>query len=395
MLSAGSEHSPLEGCSSTCQSTVAIWMPRAIAGTNSSCSCNVNSAKPENGYEMIWDPMSRRKKKLWDAANQIHTQKDEENDENEKLQEVVSHKIVKAERSHCASMGGKKSKEATSKDMKFVGRKSAACEETVTSSDRIRKYVVMQFGYNVLSLARQGMIAPPEELWELTELQKLNLSLNCLCFLPSSVASLQNLVVLNLWGNQLTSLPPEIGQLRNLKVLFAYHNHLTDVPEELGFCTKLEVLSLANNQLTSLPDSLSALTSLQKLNLSHNNIVYLPACVYAMKKLVFLHVACNRLENIAEHIQALADLKTLIVEENCIHSLPKMLCCLTKLELLNVDYNDIQNVPAEMHQLSRLQKLAAHPLDKGLHIMHNPLLKPIKEVLDGGLQALYNYLKAN
>lgn len=144
-------------------------------------------------------------------------------------------------------MGGKKSKEPTSNDMKLVGRKSTACEEILTSSERIRKHIVMQFGYKVLSLARQGMTTPPEELWDLTELQKLNLSLNCLCFLPCSVALLQNLVVLNLWGNQLTSLPPEIGQLRNLEVLFAYHNHLADVPEELGSCTKLEVLSLANN----------------------------------------------------------------------------------------------------------------------------------------------------
>ncbi|KTG40389.1 hypothetical protein cypCar_00026483, partial [Cyprinus carpio] len=107
-----------------------------------------------------------------------------------------------------------------------------------------------------------------------------------------------------------------------------------------------------------------------------------------------LQLACNRLENIADQIQALADLKILIVEGNCIHSLPKMLCRLTKLELLNVDFNDIQSVPAEMHRLRRLEKLACHPLDKGLHIRHNPLLKPIKEVLYGGLQALYSYLKA-
>ncbi len=47
-----------------------------------------------------------------------------------------------------------------------------------------------------------------------------------------------------------------------------------------------------------------------------------------------------------------------------------------------------------MHQLSRLEKLACHPLDKGLHIVHNPLLKPVKEVLEGGLSALFNYLRA-
>lgn len=47
-----------------------------------------------------------------------------------------------------------------------------------------------------------------------------------------------------------------------------------------------------------------------------------------------------------------------------------------------------------MYQLWRLQKLACHPLDKGLHIIHNPLLKPVKEVLEGGLSALYSYLRA-
>lgn len=48
----------------------------------------------------------------------------------------------------------------------------------------------------------------------------------------------------------------------------------------------------------------------------------------------------------------------------------------------------------EMHQLFRLEKLACHPLDKGLHIVHNPLLKPVKEVLEGGLSALFSYLRA-
>lgn len=42
----------------------------------------------------------------------------------------------------------------------------------------------------------------PDELWELLELEKLNLSLNNLKFLPPQLALLSNLVVLNLWGNQ-------------------------------------------------------------------------------------------------------------------------------------------------------------------------------------------------
>lgn len=88
-----------------------------------------------------------------------------------------------------------------------------------------------------------------------------------------------------------------------------------------------------------------------------------------------------------------------------------------RLELLNLDFNDIKEVPQvswpgdfdsgddenndetnaavqEMHQLLHLEKLACHPLDKGLHIIHNPLMKPLKEVLDGGLSALFNYLRS-
>lgn len=42
----------------------------------------------------------------------------------------------------------------------------------------------------------------PEELWEVQELQKLNLSLNSLKVLQPGLAMLSNLVVLNLWGNQ-------------------------------------------------------------------------------------------------------------------------------------------------------------------------------------------------
>ena len=182
------------------------------------------------------------------------------------------------------------------------------------------------------------------------------------------------------------------------------------------------MLSLANNQLTGLPSSLSSLTSLRKLNLSHNLIQHIPGCVYNMKALVltlfnqpvsqsasqpaslnsfpsyfpqvFLHLACNRLENMAESIQGLVQLKILIVEGNSLNALPKALCCLVQLELLNLDFNQLKDVPQEMHQLFRLERLACHPLDKGLHILHNPLLKPIKEVLEGGLSALYNYLRA-
>lgn len=44
----------------------------------------------------------------------------------------------------------------------------------------------------------------PGELWELLELEKLNLSLNNLKALPPQLGLLSNLLVLNLWGNQVS-----------------------------------------------------------------------------------------------------------------------------------------------------------------------------------------------
>ncbi|XP_071370725.1 leucine-rich repeat-containing protein 30-like, partial [Centroberyx affinis] len=137
-------------------------------------------------------------------------------------------------------MGGRVCREEASEEKRRQVRRSVGREDSLSSADRIRRYTVKQFGYNVLSLARRGLKEAPAELWELLELEKLNLSLNSLKVLPPQLALLSNLVVLNLWGNQLSSLPAEIGQLSRLRVLFAYRNRLTEVPEELGACTQLE-----------------------------------------------------------------------------------------------------------------------------------------------------------
>ncbi|XP_027861141.1 leucine-rich repeat-containing protein 30-like isoform X1 [Xiphophorus couchianus] len=237
-------------------------------------------------------------------------------------------------------MGGRVCREKVKEEK----RRSPGREDSLSSADKIQRFS-KQSGHNVLSLARRGLKDAPGELWELQELEKLNLSLNNLKALPPQLGLLSNLLVLNLWGNQLSSLPAEIGQLRRLRVLFVYRNRLTEVPEELGACTQLEVLSLANNQLSSLPASLSNLTRLRKLNLSHNLMAHLPGCIYSMKALVFLDLSCNRLENVAENIQALLELKILIMEGNQLQCLPRGLCFLIRLELLNLDFNHIRDLP--------------------------------------------------
>lgn len=49
-------------------------------------------------------------------------------------------------------MGGAVCKEEVKEEKRSVGR-----EDSLTSADRIRRFTVKQFGYNVLSLARRGL----------------------------------------------------------------------------------------------------------------------------------------------------------------------------------------------------------------------------------------------
>lgn len=100
----------------------------------------------------------------------------------------------------------------------------------------------------------------------------LDLSGQNLKSVPKYVFDMKNLESLNLSNNQLTgALPGEIRFLQNLKILDASNNQMTGVPAEVGQLTKLEVLNLANNQLTGLPYELGNLKNLKTLNLSGNS----------------------------------------------------------------------------------------------------------------------------
>ncbi|OWK57217.1 Leucine-rich repeat-containing protein 30 [Lonchura striata] len=292
-------------------------------------------------------------------------------------------------------MGTEHSKSKERRSMVFLrkGPKLPAWEDALLAGREPKSLLKRGLRYVSLSLIMKGMTSTPDFLWGLHEVQKLNLSRNQLVVIPPSLGKLDRLVVLNLGGNCLKCLPKEIGLLRNLKVLFVNMNCLKEVPAELSLCRKLEVLSLSHNCISQLPLSFTDLTSLRKLNLSNNRFVQIPLCIFALRSLDFLHLGSNKLENIAESIQYLVNLQILIVENNNIRSLPRSLCHISTLELLNADYNAIQTLPDELYLLRRLRRIAWNPMDKGLHIAHNPLARPLPEVVEGGLDVLFNYLR--
>ncbi|XP_008562111.1 PREDICTED: leucine-rich repeat-containing protein 30 [Galeopterus variegatus] len=292
-------------------------------------------------------------------------------------------------------MGISQSRTSTDKDSKGMlilrrRKKFSPWDDTLLSGKDPRSLLKRGMCHISFSLVTKGMTDIPDFLWGLSEVQKLNFSHNQLWVLPPEVGQLTRIVVVNLCGNRLKSLPREISLLQGLQVPFVNMNCLTEVPAELSLCRNLEVLSLSHNGLSQLPASFADLCRLRKLNLSNNRFVHIPICVWLkQQKLIFLII----LENIAESIQGLASLQIFIAESSNIHSFPRSLCLVTSLELLNSNNNDIQTLPSELYLLCRLARIAWNPMDKGLHISHNSLSKPLPEVVEGGLDMLFSYLK--
>jgi hypothetical protein len=93
-----------------------------------------------------------------------------------------------------------------------------------------------------------------------------------LASIPAEVFELEQLEVLNLINNHLTAIPDAIAQLRNLKSLDLSYNRLTTVPGAIGQLQNLMSLNLRNNELTALPDAIVQLSNLMSLDLRDNPI---------------------------------------------------------------------------------------------------------------------------
>ena len=96
----------------------------------------------------------------------------------------------------------------------------------------------------VLDLSQKNLKEIPEEIFDLVEITKLDLSDNQLTSLPSAICDgsangvggigkLVNLKKLSVSNNRLTSLPSEMGQLINLKQFAFDHNPLEYIPPEV------------------------------------------------------------------------------------------------------------------------------------------------------------------
>lgn len=185
----------------------------------------------------------------------------------------------------------------------------------------------------------------PKSLWELTELQCLNLTdctnlrevpqeigalkslkylelAHCrsLTKLPGQIGHLEQLVGLRLDGcTALMELPPEIGQLQKLDKLFLTNcTALRELPQAIGTLSSLRTLQLRGCiALTQLPMELWGLVELSRLNVSGCiNLENIPHAISQLTHLTYLNLSkCNKLSELPNLISTICSLplKTLLL----------------------------------------------------------------------------------
>ena len=159
----------------------------------------------------------------------------------------------------------------------------------------------------------------PEEMWELQQLEYLNLGITHISILPPGINKLKLLRCLVLVANKLKYLPPEMKNLTLLKTLYLSCNCLTSLPGEIiGSLINLETFSVENNLLTSIPEEIANCSKLKHLNLSGNYLSALPKQLGNLQELDTLYIARNHFLRIPEEIYDLNNLKFLELSENSI-----------------------------------------------------------------------------
>ncbi len=220
----------------------------------------------------------------------------------------------------------------------------------------------------VLDLSGQNLTALPAELWQLTNLKRLNLD-----------------------HNKLTLIPPEISKLIKLEKLEIRDNQLVNLPAEIEQLKALVELKLNNNRLVDLPLRFGNLKNLKELGIGGNCFNYLPAQIFHLNNLTSLWAFNLSLTTLPKEIELLRNLKRLHIQDNKLTKLPLELCKLTKLISLTLGNNQLTVLPPEVGYLTELKEFPYG--SPGLELTGNPLTSPQPEIVDQGTKAIVTYCR--
>ncbi|KAL6314685.1 hypothetical protein AAG906_027032 [Vitis piasezkii] len=253
--------------------------------------------------------------------------------------------------------------------LKFLRSRLSTDEDSEAATTAKENVVTMAARLSItskeLSLEGMGLSAVPAQVWESSEIVKVDLSRNSIQELPPELTSCVSLQALILSRNKIQEWPGVIlKSLLNLSCLKLDNNPLRQIPAD-GFqaVSKLQILDLSGNS-ASLPDNpaFSSLPQLQELYLRRMQLCEVPSDILSLQQLQILDLSQNSLQLIPEGFKNL-----------------------TSLTELNLSDNSISTLPPELGLLE--------PSLQALRLDGNPLRSIRRTILDRGTKAVLKYLK--
>ena len=156
---------------------------------------------------------------------------------------------------------------------------------TEISTDIFKNFNRDKCSLEYLSLHWNVINQIPEELFiNINKLKNFWISSKEITKIPNSIWNLVNLEELNISATWIESIPDSIIKCKNLKSFYADYCKLSNLPDWLWELTNLESLNLSENKLSTIPD-LSKLNKLEHLDISWNeNLKSIPEISYAELK---------------------------------------------------------------------------------------------------------------
>lgn len=181
-----------------------------------------------------------------------------------------------------------------------------------------------------LKLCDKGLKSFPEQIFQLTQLEELDLSCNDIVKIPPGISLLKNLTKLSLWNNCIEIIPPEIFQMTQLVSLVLNDNFITNIPRDIGLLKDLECVSLSTNYIKTVPDVLFEIPTINRLYLHNNRIKFIPHNASGIHQLSICSLFDNNL------VYNLVDTPTNNNAEDIakiMHIIQKVFLCIARLKI--------------------------------------------------------------
>jgi len=108
---------------------------------------------------------------------------------------------------------------------------------------------------------------------------------------------------LNLRGKKLKKLPNNIGNLTNLQRFVCSFNEISEIPDNIGNLTNLQYFNCHRNKISKIPDTVGNLTNLQSFYCSSNKISEIPNSIGNLINLQAFHCYNNQISELPKWLE--------------------------------------------------------------------------------------------